>query len=448
MRGLKNFFLLMTLTLFVVFVFPAAAQDEPAESVLVSELDPAHLVDWTEMLYRRIEAESVSAPGGARIYGYAAVTQYEALLGGMPINITLAGQIHHLPDLPYWDEEAVYDWLSVLDGAMGTVLPELFFNPSEENAQNFESLLDMHTEARVEAVGEELVEFSQAYGRELGDAILAWVAADGFLDTRQMTAEYVLPEGDGLYVLTGEFPRPLEPFWGQLRPFYLDAAYECAEWMNYSFSTDPESTFYKQAEEVMNTGNDLTEWQQETARYWVDTPGVTGTPAGHWWSIGTQLIDQFDLTLDSASMMYAMLGPTLADSFISCWYLKYETLIPRPETFIQENIRRRWTPYIQSPPFPEYPSGHSVVSAAAAEVLIGLYGTRSFVDETHIIYEHEPLIRAYTSFEAAATEAAISRLYGGIHYRAAIESGVRQGRCIGQAINGRIRLSPVLQGGE
>lgn len=447
MRGLKNIFLLMTL-ICIVFVFPAAAQDEPAESVLVNQLDPAHLVDWTEMLYRRIEAENVSAPGGARIYGYAAVTQYEALLGGMPVNITLAGQIHHLPDLPYWDEEAVYDWLSVLDGAMGTVLPELFFNPSEENAQNFESLLDMHTEARVEVVGEEMVEFSQAYGRELGEAILAWVAADGFLDTREMTAEYVLPEGDGLYVLTGEFPRPLEPFWGQLRPFYLEAGYECAEWMNYSFSTDPESTFYKQAEEVMNTGNDLSEWQQETARYWVDTPGVTGTPAGHWWSIGTQLIDQFDLTLDDASMMYAMLGPTLADSFISCWYLKYETLIVRPETFIQENIRRRWTPYIQSPPFPEYPSGHSVVSAAAAEVLIGLYGTRAFDDETHIIYDHEPLRRSYTSFEAAASEAAISRLYGGIHYRAAIESGVRQGRCIGQAINRRVRLSPVLQGGE
>jgi hypothetical protein len=277
---------------------------------------------------------------------------------------------------------------------------------------------------------------------------MEWISEDGFLEMRGTLAEYVLPTGNGVYSLTGEFSAPVEPYWGNIRPFVMYDAYECHQYMNLSYSTDPESTFYKQAQEVVDIERDLTDWQRETARYWVDTPGETGTPAGHWWSIATQLIDQMDMTLDNAAMMYAMLGPALADAFISCWSLKYETLLPRPITYIQENIRQRWTPYIQTPPFPEYPSGHSVVSAAAAEVLTGLLGTVAFEDETHIIFDHERLRRSYTSFEAAATEAAISRLYGGIHYRAAIENGLRQGRCVGHLINERLILRPIAQGGE
>ena len=116
--------------------------------------------------------------------------------------------------------------------------------------------------------------------------------------------------------------------------------------------------------------------------------------------------------------MYALVGMALGDSFISAWELKYVTPRLRPVTYIQTYIRRSWQPYIQSPLFPEYPSGHSVGSEAAAEVLTNLFGVVAFTDRTHIIYHHDQAVeRSFTSFEAAANEAAMSRLYGGIHFR-------------------------------
>lgn len=440
-RLLKFVFFLLMLT---GFGMSLTAQDDSPASPLVTSLDPAFATDWMDLLYRRVEAERVSAPAASRVYGYASVTLYESLLGGMPFNVTLAGQIWHMPDLPLWDGDKVYDWITVMDSAMATVLPTLFVEPSEETLDAFAELRASHGEQRAAEIDEEILAHSRTYGELLGEGIIAWIEEDGFKDTRN--AEYELPEAAGLYTITTPGTKPQEPYWGDLRPFVLESGYQCGVYPDIEQSIDKDSTFYKQAMEVAETGRNLTDWQTETARFWVDTPGQTGTPAGHWIAISTQLVDQYELNLQTTSMMYAMVGMAVADAFISCWRMKYDILLPRPVTYIQENIRQRWTPYIESPPFPEYPSGHSVVSAAAAEVLTDFFGARAFEDKTHIIYGHERLIRSYTSFEAAAYEAAISRLYGGIHYRSAIENGMRQGRCIGNFINNNIRLSPVLQG--
>lgn len=446
LKASRVFGLLLLLTLMIV---PALAQeDDGVPSILVEDLPTEPAVEWVETLYRRIEADRVSAPGASRIYGYSGVTLYQSLIWGMPDNLSLEGQIYHLPDLPFPEVDTVYDWLSVMNGAMSTVLPGLFLNPSEDTVKAFADLRAKQIEERTAEVGKEVVTHSIAYGDTLGMAILDWVADDNFVASREDTAAYQLPVGDGLYTLTGDFTAAAEPYWGSIRTFVLDGGYECNEPFNLEYSTDSNSTFYKQAQEVYETSRNLTPEQQETARFWVDTPGVSGTPAGHWVSIANQMVEQQSMTLDRMAMMHAMLGMGLADSFISCWYLKYQKLIIRPVTFIQDNIRRSWQPYIQTPPFPEYPSGHSVVSAAASEILTDFFGTVAFKDETHLIYGHEPLVRSYTSFEAAATEAAISRLYGGIHYRAAIENGMKQGRCVGQHVTSWITLNPVLQGGE
>src|SRR5258708_39241550 len=192
--------------------------------------------------------------------------------------------------------------------------------------------------------------------------------------------------------------------------------------------------------EVKTTRDNLTEEQKAIAKFWVDTPGITGTPAGHWVSIENQLVSQLHRRLDRAAAMYALVGVALGEAFISCWGLKYQITLIRPETYIKRSFRRSWAPYIQTPPFPEYPSGHSVASAAAAEVLTSLFGTVAFKDNTHKLHNMPP--RYFTSFEAAANEAAISRLYGGIHYRPGIENGLRQGRCGGATAVSRIQLRP------
>jgi len=442
---------MMSILLLLLSIVPAAAIGEgdntnpvPERSILVAELEPQPIVDWMMLIYRLVEAENINAPAAARVYGYVGVTVYEALLPGMPDNLSLAGQIVHMPDMPLPKENVVYDWLTVANAALSTMLNGLLY---EANESTFAAIAEMRATQqaiRTTASSPEIVERSLAYGDEIGFALLDWIEDDNYKVTRDMT--WITPIGEGNWEITTEGSEPVEPFWGAIRPLGLEWVDECAVYPDVFYNTDPESTYYLQAQEVVDVERNLTEEQMEIARYWVDTPGITGTPAGHWWSIANQLVDQLDLRLSRAAEMYAMLGITLMDSFISCWSLKYQTLMMRPETFIQDNIRRSWSPYIESPPFPEFPSGHSVVSGAAAETLTNLFGTQAFVDETHLIYGHEPLRRSFTSFEAASYEAAISRLYGGIHYRSAIEYGVQQGRCVAERAFRAIRLNPILQG--
>lgn len=442
--------LTMSVLLLLLSVAPVTAigeegeNPEPERSIITAELDRQPILDWMSLVYRLVEAESINAAAAARVYGYTGVTVYEALLPGMPDNLSMAGQITHMPDMPLPQDGVVYDWLSVANGALSTMLTGLLYEASEPT---FAAITDMRATqqaARSNATSAAMVERSLAYGDEIGAALLDWIEDDNYRMTRDL--EWQIPVGEGNWELTTEGSRPVEPHWGSIRPFAMQWSDECAVYPDVFYNTDPQSTYYLQAQEVVEVERDLTPEQQETARYWVDTPGITGTPAGHWWSIANQLVVQMNLPLSRAAEMYAMLGVALADSFISCWSLKYQTLMMRPVTFIQGNIRRSWSPYIESPPFPEYPSGHSVVSAAAAETLQRLFGTVAFVDETHLIYGHEPLRRSYTSFEAAAYEAAISRLYGGIHYRSAIENGIRQGRCVAERAFRSIRLNPILQG--
>jgi hypothetical protein len=126
-----------------------------------------------------------------------------------------------------------------------------------------------------------------------------------------------------------------------------------------------------------------------------------------------------------------------ADAFIAIWHEKYRTNSIRPVTYIRRYIDPAWTPAIITPPFPEYPSGHSGQSAAAATVLTALLGPVAFDDSTNLALGHAP--RRYASFQAAADEAAESRLYGGIHFPMGNENGKVLGRCVGQVVLARLR---------
>jgi hypothetical protein len=414
-------------------------------TLLATEESPQMAVDWMTLLYDRIEVEGISAPAASRMYAYAGVALYEAVYNGIPGNYSLAGQLNEMPLMPLPDYSLAYDWPTVVNGTLAPVIAYLFPAPSQETLDAINTLYAVEIEERAKFTTPEVIERSLTFGEAIGQAIIGWISTDGFIETRDM--EYTLPSGEPwMWVPTTEGTTAAEPYWGMIRPFALSWVDECAIQPTWEFSTDPESTFYAQAMEVKEAGDDLTEEEATIARWWVDTPAVSGTPAGHWVSIQSQLVEQLDLNLDYAAMMYALVGISLGDAFISCWSLKYQINLLRPETYIHEYIQRSWQPYIQTPPFPEYPSGHSVVSAAAAEVLTGMFGTVAFTDETHVDEGEAP--RHFTSFEAAATEAAISRLYGGIHFRSAIENGVRHGRCVGQRVLSYVSLRPIPQGGE
>ena len=143
-------------------------------------------------------------------------------------------------------------------------------------------------------------------------------------------------------------------------------------------------------------------------------------------------------SLLQSSEAYALTALALADGFISSWEEKFRSNVVRPETMINAHFDEGWQPLLQTPPFPEYTSGHSVISTAAATVLTNVFGESfAFTDSTEMTYGLP--VRSFTSFNQAAAEAAISRLYGGIHYRMAIEAGITQGRGVGELVVQRIK---------
>lgn len=438
--------LYVMLIILLFTVVPIIAQDN-MESIPTVEHEPTVAVEWMDLLYRIVEGEALSAPAAARVYGYGGVTLYEAVVNGMPENFSLTGQVQDLPMMPLPDDGVVLDWPSVANGAMAVVVPSLLHDPSETTLTAIANKRMEMVELRSIEVDGTVLEGSLAYGESLGLLLNEWIASDGYTDFVDLS--YELPTGGPeVYVLTNPDIAPIEPYWGTLRPLAMYYPEVCNLPLNVSFSEDPGSTFYEQALEVKNVADNRTEEQEEIARFWVDTPGITGAPSGHWVSIQIQLVEQLDMNLQQAVGMFVQTNMAISDAFISAWVLKYEVMLLRPETYIQTYIQRNWQPYVSSPAFPEYPSGHSVVSGAAAEVLTHLLGQVAFTDRTHIIYDHEPLQRSFRSFEHAEHEAAFSRMYGGIHYRVAIENGVRQGRCVGQQVIDNIRLGPIQQGTE
>jgi membrane-associated phospholipid phosphatase len=200
------------------------------------------------------------------------------------------------------------------------------------------------------------------------------------------------------------------------------------------YSEDKTSPFYAEALEVYRRGKNLSAEERAIARFWSDDPMLSPTPPGHWISIALQIIEHDKPDLEKSVDVLARLGVVLADAFIGCWEAKFQYDLLRPVTYIRRLIDPKWEPLLITPPFPEYPSGHSTQSAAAAAVLTKLFGENfAFEDRTREGDGLKP--RSFASFSAAASEAGISRLYGGIHFRSAIERGLAQGQCVASYAN-------------
>ena len=218
------------------------------------------------------------------------------------------------------------------------------------------------------------------------------------------------------------------------------------------YSTDKNSDFYKTANEVYLSVKNITDDQLLIANFWDCNPFYLNTrghlnfatkkisPGAHWLSIAGIATRSKNADLMVASAAYTYTSIALFDAFISCWDEKYRSNYIRPETFINSHIDESWKPILQTPPFPEYPSGHSVASTAAASILTALLGDHfTFNDNTEIDYGLP--VRKFNSFNEAANEAAISRLYGGIHYREAIVNGQTQGKALGEFIKAKLKIN-------
>lgn len=404
--------------------------------------DGAAATDWFSLALELIQGTpGFSPPVASRALGYMGVTLYEAVAPGLEGYQSLAGQLNELETLPKSIPGETYHWPSVASSALASISRTLFASASAENLAKIDALEATHAQRFQLEQDADTLARSVAYGREVAGAIYDWSLTDGGHEgqARNFPEGHQQPASPGLWVSTPPaFAGALQPHWGDNRPFVLASGDACPVTPPYAYSEAPTSAFYAEALEVYHTVNNLSPEELEIARFWADDPGDTPTPPGHWTTILTQILSEGGYGLERAAVAYTKLGMALADSFIACWDAKYQYNVVRPISYIQHVIDPSWnTPEVTdpviTPPFPEYPSGHSVQSAAAAVVLTELFGEVPFTNRTHEqrgFQSHD-----YPSFFAAAEEAAMSRLYGGIHFRAAIESGLAQGRCIGEAIN-------------
>lgn len=203
--------------------------------------------------------------------------------------------------------------------------------------------------------------------------------------------------------------------------------------------------------EVFEVGQKNDSFTRETARFWDDNAIATQvqghfmtsvkkiTPGGHWLNIARSTAEEQRADMMKCMESYALISIGLLDAFISCWDEKYRSEHIRPETYINAYINQDWRPNpLQTPPFPEYTSGHSVISGASATILTQLYGDNvAFTDSTEVQYGIPE--RRFESFNKAAQQAAISRMYGGIHFRPAIENGITQGENIGKYVIAKVK---------
>jgi hypothetical protein len=272
--------------------------------------------------------------------------------------------------------------------------------------------------------------------------MVSFARSDGFTRLNNMP-RYTPKTGDAFWQPTPPaFMSAIEPHWNKLRPFFMDSAQQFVPARPVKYSKVKSSAYYKLLKEVYEVGNNRTKEQAIIASFWDCNPFAVQqighvefglkkiSPGGHWIGITGIACLKSGLPLFQTAMVHALVAITLADSFIACWDEKYRSNRIRPETVIHRLIDPRWKPLLQTPPFPEYLSGHSVCSNAAASMLTTIFGDGfSFLDHTEV--EFGLPTRQFSSFNLAAEEAAISRLYGGIHFRDAIELGKWQGRKVG-----------------
>ena len=380
-----------------------------------------------------------SPPVAGRTYAYISIAGYEAAIVNNSTYQTLAGQLRGLKTLPKPKAGVAYSPTIAAVQAILTVGKTMVV--SEERLNAFYA--DIVKELKASGIPDDAFAASIECGTKIAAEIIAWAGKDNYKQTRTFS-KYAVSNDPAVWKPTPPaYIKAVEPHWNRIRPFLLDSAQQFKPLPATPFSTDKASLFYKEAMNVHEVCNNLSTEQKQVADFWDCNPfkvNVNGhvmyaskkiSPGGHWMNIVRLACQKVNADVQQTTEAYVCTAVTIADAFVSCWDEKYRSQVIRPETYINQYIDGAWMPYLQTPPFPEYTSGHSVLSTASAVVLSKIFGENfSYADSTEV--EFGIPVRSFSSFKQAAEEAAISRLYGGIHYMPSIVNGAVEGKKIGE----------------
>lgn len=411
----------------------SCGQRKVPNSLPESELQHHMMNGLTDVIVHDI----LSPPVASRIYAYSTLAFHEALVPGHSEMRLLTSAFKGFDALPEAPKVGEADFRLSATVAFFTVARKLVFSKDSLNKYEESAM------ATFDSIPDQIRERSVAWGKAVAACIFKRADNDNYRQTRSMPRFSVFGEPGKWQQTPPDYTDATEPHWPLIRPLMLDSASQCRPLSPPAFDTLEDSEFGRELREVYQVNQQLTPSMDSIARFWDDNPFVSQhvghltyatkklTPVGHWMGIAEILCRQRKEGEALTAMAYAATAAAIFDGFISCWEEKYRSNKVRPVTAIRQRFDSEWSPLLQTPSFPEYTSGHSVITAAAATVLTHIFGdTTSFEDTTEM--EYLGMTRRFSSIEAAADEAGISRLYGGIHFRSAIVNGKVQGNQVGR----------------
>ncbi len=436
--------------IFTSIIFFCSSCDTSNPNWEEESINPEYLHRSLQQITDVIVHDIFSPPVASRIYAYPSIAAYEALVPGYPGYQSLEGQINELNNVPKPDSTKEYCYPLAAVKAMLIVGKQLVF--SEDKIEAFE--LDLMKDFQAVNMPKDIFERSLSFGESVGKHILEWADKDNYKQTRTFPKFTINDDPARWKPTPPDYLDAIEPHWDKIRPFVLDSARQFVPDPPTPFDVvDKDSKFYQEVLEVytvLEVDNDYKDERIAVAKFWDCNPFVSHhkghvmfatkkiTPGGHWMGISQIACRTAQADIMKSAKAYALTSIALADAFISCWEEKFQSNLIRPETVINTYIDQEWTPVLQTPPFPEYTSGHSVISAAAAVALTDVFGENfEYADSVEVKYGMP--VRQFTSFQQASEEAAISRLYGGIHYSPACFVGVEQGKLVGKLVVEKVK---------
>ena len=384
----------------------------------------------------------------SRNYAYANIAAYECIAAGDSSYQTLYGQIRHLPHMPKRDTSKPVDFslaalLSFVKVGNAVTFPEGVLMDYYEGLKK---------SADSAGMPEDVLKNTVAFSDTIVATIMKWSKEDNYAQTRS-SEKFTVTSEDGRWIPTPPaYSQAMEPHWCDIRTLVLDSAaqFDAPPPPVYNM-TDSASEYCRGVMEVKNTVDSLTDEQKHIADFFDDNPfnlHVTGhvmyatkkfSPPGHWMNIVGIAAEKAGSDFNTTVAAYTATSVALFDGFISCWKTKFKRNSIRPETVINKYVDAAWQPYIQTPPFPSYVSGHSVISNASAEVMTHFFGDNFAYTDTSELEFGVPNL-SFKSFRQAAQQASLSRLYGGIHYRCDLEQGNIVGQKIGTYVVQKLRM--------
>lgn len=428
--------------LFLLTVLAWSASAQINKTTLEPQIKPAVFSLSMVMMH-----DVVNPPAASRYFAYCMMGAYTIIAQNDSSLHSLESIVHSWPkDLKPKQNNGNYDpQIAAMYCILETgrqMLPSGYMLQEKED-----SLIAL---LKRKKVAKAVIEYSVNVAEDIASQVVKYAATDNY-NKLSALLRYTPVEGDGFWYPTPPaYIEAVEPNWKSVRPMIIDSCDQFKPIPPVVFGKDTSSSFYQLNREVYDAAVNAKPGQQEIAAFWDCNPFAISTsghmslgfkkisPGAHWMNIASIAAEKAGVGFNRHITLLTVGALTEMDAFISCWDEKYRSNRIRPETYINRYMDAKWQPLLQTPPFPEYPSGHSVVSAACAEVLTYFLGDNfSFTDNTEIMFELQP--RTFSSFREAAAEAAISRLYGGIHYRDAIENGVAEGRALASYIIGKLQ---------